>query len=64
MSRITLALAECADEPQKMLTRIEKEAIELERLIARLLSLARREIALCELLERVVADARFEGAAL
>lgn len=72
--RIALELAEReGDEPSRNLQRVEKEADELERLIANLLSLARlesgqsileqKEVALVDLLEVIVNDADFEARA-
>jgi len=72
--RIALELAERAQDPAQALTRIGKEADELEQLVSDLLSLARIEsgqslmerqpVPLCELLNTIVADANFEGEAL
>ena len=69
--RIALELAERAEDPALALSRIEKEADELERLVTDLLSLARIEsgqsllerqaVPICELLKTIVADANFEG---
>lgn len=69
--RVALALAERAADPSISLQRIEKEADELEQLISGLLSLARIEsgesirerqpVALCPLLNTIVADANYEG---
>ena len=69
--RIALELAERTDAPQKMLSRIEKEADELESLVTDLLSLARIEssqfvldkksVCLCKLLKKIIEDANFEG---
>ena len=69
--RIALELAERSKTPHKALTRIEKEADELEALVSDLLSLARLEsgqadiehnpIKLAELLQKIVVDANYEG---
>lgn len=69
--RIALELAERAEDPALALSRVEKEADELERLVTDLLSLARIEsgqsilemqaVPICELLNNIVADANFEG---
>lgn len=69
--RIALELAERAKDPASALKRVEKEADELEQLVTDLLSLARiesgqsvlekQQVALCELLKKIVADANFEG---
>ena len=69
--RIALELAERAEDPALALTRVEKEADELERLVTDLLSLARIEsgqsimerkaVPVRELLNNIVADANFEG---
>lgn len=71
--RIALELAERSDDPAQALARVEKEADELERLLANLLSLSRlesgqsqlerRQLQLDELLENIVADADFEARA-
>ncbi|WP_241084876.1 ATP-binding protein [Candidatus Vondammii sp. HM_W22] len=71
--RVALELAEWSDDRKKALSRIEKEADELERLIAELLSLARLEsgqaglerhiLRLDDLVARVVTDADFEAQA-
>jgi signal transduction histidine kinase len=71
--RIALELAEKEDDPSRNLQRVEKEADELERLIANLLSLARLEsgqstleqkaVPLAELLEMIANDADFEAQA-
>jgi signal transduction histidine kinase len=72
--RIALELAQRAEEPAQALLRIEKEADELEHLVSDMLSLSRiesgqaqlewRAVPLCELLQGIVADARFEGEAV
>jgi signal transduction histidine kinase len=69
--RVALELAERSDDRRKALSRIEKEADELERLITELLSLARLEsgqsglerysLQLDELIAKVVVDADFEA---
>ena len=71
--RIALELAQRSESetPKKMFARIEKEADELENLVTDLLSLARIEssqfvleikhFCLCELLQKIVEDANFEG---
>jgi len=69
--RIALELAERSKNPKSILTRIEKEADELESLVTNLLSLARiessqsvlekKEISLCDLLQKIIEDANFEG---
>ncbi len=69
--RVALELAERSDDRKKALSRIEKEADELERLITELLSLARLEsgqsglerqaLQLDELIAKVVVDADFEA---
>jgi len=69
--RIALELAERSDKPKDTLPRIEKEADELENLVTDLLSLARiesaqsvlekKELPLCELLQKIIEDANFEG---
>jgi two-component system sensor histidine kinase CpxA len=71
--RVALELAERSQDRQKALSRIEKEADELERLVTELLSLARLEsgqaglerhtLRLDELIAKVVTDARFEAQA-
>jgi signal transduction histidine kinase len=71
--RVALELAERAEDRKKALSRIEKEADELERLITELLSLARLEsgqaglerqrLRLDELIAKVVVDADFEARA-
>ena len=71
--RIALELAERAKDPAAALARVEKEADELEQLVTDLLSLARIEsgqfqlekhkVPLCQLLNKIVADANFEGEA-
>ena len=69
--RVALELAERSETPKKMLSRIEKEADELESLVTDLLSLARIEssqfvlekkpLSLCDLLQKIIEDANFEG---
>jgi len=69
--RIALELTERSDKPKETLPRIEKEADELENLVTDLLSLARiessqsvlekKEVPLCELLQKIIEDANFEG---
>ena len=69
--RIALELTERSDKPKDTLPRIEKEADELENLVTDLLSLARiessqsvlekKEVPLCELLQKIIEDANFEG---
>ncbi|MEJ2591507.1 MAG: ATP-binding protein [Candidatus Thiodiazotropha sp.] len=71
--RVALELAERAEDRKKALSRIEKEADELERLITELLSLARLEsgqsglerqtLQFDELVSKVVTDADFEAQA-
>lgn len=71
--RVALELAEKAEDRKKALSRIEKEADELERLITELLSLARLEsgqaglerqsLRLDEVIAKVVTDAQFEAQA-
>ncbi|MCW8841025.1 MAG: ATP-binding protein [Gammaproteobacteria bacterium] len=71
--RIALELAERSAEPAKSLARVEKEADELELLLANLLSLSRlesgqsllerRELSLGELLHAIISDADFEAQA-
>jgi two-component system sensor histidine kinase CpxA len=71
--RVALELAERTGDRKKALSRIEKEADELERLVTELLSLARLEsgqaglerhsLRLDELIAKVVTDARFEAQA-
>lgn len=71
--RVALELMEKSQDQEKALTRIEKEADELERLVSNLLSLARLEsgqatlerkpVDLGNLLQAVVNDAEFEAAA-
>ncbi|PVV11155.1 MAG: hypothetical protein B6D77_07190 [gamma proteobacterium symbiont of Ctena orbiculata] len=71
--RVALELAERAEDRKKALSRIEKEADELERLVTELLSLARLEsgqaglernsLSLDELIAKVVTDAQFEALA-
>jgi two-component system sensor histidine kinase CpxA len=71
--RVALELAERSGDRKKALSRIEKEADELERLVTELLSLARLEsgqaglerhsLRLDELIAKVVTDARFEAQA-
>jgi len=71
--RIALELAERSDKPAQALARVEKEADELEQLLANLLSLSRlesgqsvlerRDVALHELLQTIVNDADFEAQA-
>jgi two-component system sensor histidine kinase CpxA len=68
--RVALELAERSEDRQKALSRIEKEADELERLVTELLSLSRLEsgqaglerhnLRLDELIAKVVTDAQFE----
>ncbi|MGD8912327.1 MAG: ATP-binding protein [Candidatus Thiodiazotropha sp.] len=69
--RVALELAERTDDHKKALSRIEKEADELEQLVTELLSLARLEsgqaglerhsLSLDELIAKVVTDAQFEA---
>ena len=71
--RIALELAQRASDPATALARVEKEADELELLVTDLLSLARMEsgqsvlekqsLSLCQLIEKIAEDARFEGEA-
>jgi two-component system sensor histidine kinase CpxA len=71
--RVALELAERSEDRKKALSRIEKEADELERLITELLSLARLEsgqaglerhsLRLDVLIAKVVTDANFEAQA-